>query len=541
MPPKALITDPVVTAMGVIFGKGAKGETWAPRNQDALFQMVKGRVSDAPEGRSTYEQLVARFGEDRASVAKGLWVADGTPDGVDHDDDGAQDYEQILSILFGTLGIPSPYGWDWYCSQGGFINDIQRAMQITDIEMRSAAISIGIDNFLAALDDIRSGGDGTKKAAAIEAYKSGPATTVVDKAGARHSAADKARIDKIGDQATAIAGHAKALGNAKVSDIADHVAKIGDAAQAISDLHDQLAEESKNGSQGDGEGQDDTGKGAAVKALGAWTPGDLAEDGLPANYAERAPLVAKAASDDEKGEKPYGDVEYADTGYQDDKKKRYPVDTKAHAKAAWSYINQEKNASKYSAADLAKVKAAIQAACKKFGVETDDKSDKGAPTLFDGVVTLADGSTVTIKDGVRVDSSAKGAPATAPDGVVTAPAAIDVAALAASVAETLKGTVKSEIETATAALGERIGAIEATVAKGAPAPTPITQALEIIKAADAARGVSAPGGVATLNGEMTGYQPVPIIAEPTPTPLTAQSSLREVIHSAAVAARSVSA
>ena len=39
------------------------------------------------------------------------------------------------------------------------------------------------------------------------------------------------------------------------------------------------------------------------------------------------------------------------------------------AKAAWSYINQEKNASKYDADELAKVKGRIKAACEKFGIE----------------------------------------------------------------------------------------------------------------------------------------------------------------------------
>lgn len=75
---------------------------------------------------------------------------------------------------------------------------------------------------------------------------------------------------------------------------------------------------------------------------------------------------------------PYGAVAYADPGYQKDGKKRYPIDTKEHAKAAWSYINQSANADLYSAADLAKVKAKITAALKKFGVET--KSDLTAIT-----------------------------------------------------------------------------------------------------------------------------------------------------------------
>lgn len=71
--------------------------------------------------------------------------------------------------------------------------------------------------------------------------------------------------------------------------------------------------------------------------------------------------------------KPYGSVPYADPGYQKDGKKRYPLDTADHAKAAWSYINQGDNASAYSSADLAKVKAAIMAACKKFGIKVADQ------------------------------------------------------------------------------------------------------------------------------------------------------------------------
>jgi hypothetical protein len=64
---------------------------------------------------------------------------------------------------------------------------------------------------------------------------------------------------------------------------------------------------------------------------------------------------------------PYGeDTPYADPGYQEDGKKRYPVDTEAHVRAAWSYVNQDKNAKQYSSGDLAKVKAKIVAAWKKL-------------------------------------------------------------------------------------------------------------------------------------------------------------------------------
>src|SRR6266568_7800552 len=69
---------------------------------------------------------------------------------------------------------------------------------------------------------------------------------------------------------------------------------------------------------------------------------------------------------------PYGSVSYADPGFQKDKVKRYPIDTAAHVKAAWSYINMPKNASQYSSENLAAIKGRIRAAAKKFGIEISD-------------------------------------------------------------------------------------------------------------------------------------------------------------------------
>src|ERR1041384_3155419 len=85
----------------------------------------------------------------------------------------------------------------------------------------------------------------------------------------------------------------------------------------------------------------------------------------------------------EKAKEPYGDVEYADPGYQSDKKKRYPIDTEEHVRAAWSYINQSDNAVKYSSEDLAKVRAKIKSAAKKHGIEISDES-KSASGEGDG-------------------------------------------------------------------------------------------------------------------------------------------------------------
>lgn len=59
---------------------------------------------------------------------------------------------------------------------------------------------------------------------------------------------------------------------------------------------------------------------------------------------------------------------YADPGYQADKKPRYQLDTKAHAKAAYSYFSVPKNAAKYTSAQVKRIKNRIMAALKKFGV-----------------------------------------------------------------------------------------------------------------------------------------------------------------------------
>lgn len=73
-------------------------------------------------------------------------------------------------------------------------------------------------------------------------------------------------------------------------------------------------------------------------------------------------------------QKPYGDVTYADPGYQADKKKRYPLDSEEHCKAAWSYINMSKNASAYTPEQLAEIKGRIKTALKKYGVDINEKT-----------------------------------------------------------------------------------------------------------------------------------------------------------------------
>lgn len=86
------------------------------------------------------------------------------------------------------------------------------------------------------------------------------------------------------------------------------------------------------------------------------------------NKPKAGPVLQAQAADKE----PYGDVEYADPGYQKDKQKRYPLDTDAHIKNAWARINQDQDASQYSPEDLNKVKDKIESAMKK--IDPKDKS-----------------------------------------------------------------------------------------------------------------------------------------------------------------------
>ncbi len=67
------------------------------------------------------------------------------------------------------------------------------------------------------------------------------------------------------------------------------------------------------------------------------------------------------------GEHEYGDVEFADP-----ENNKYPIDTPEHVRAAWSYINHQDNAAKYSQKDVATIKSRIKRAAKKHGVEISD-------------------------------------------------------------------------------------------------------------------------------------------------------------------------
>lgn len=91
--------------------------------------------------------------------------------------------------------------------------------------------------------------------------------------------------------------------------------------------------------------------------------------------------------------KPYGEVRYADPGYQKDGKARYPISTAAHVRSAWSYINQAGNAAKYDPKEREAVKARIRSAAKRLGVDIAEKAyevavERGEPTAAE--LVLAD-------------------------------------------------------------------------------------------------------------------------------------------------------
>jgi hypothetical protein len=96
---------------------------------------------------------------------------------------------------------------------------------------------------------------------------------------------------------------------------------------------------------------------------------ELANADLVAKVAAREDV---SAADKAAAKKEYGDVKFAD-----EKNKKYPIDTEAHIRAAWNYINKEKNAAKYSADEAKTIKANIVAAWKK----TIDK--EGPPAAAD--------------------------------------------------------------------------------------------------------------------------------------------------------------
>jgi len=83
--------------------------------------------------------------------------------------------------------------------------------------------------------------------------------------------------------------------------------------------------------------------------------------------------------------KPYGDVPYADPGYQTDGVHRYPLSTKGFVKAGWSFINQAKNQKPYTAEQLTHIKNAIKSAAKRFGITISEEETEFVDLAYRGI------------------------------------------------------------------------------------------------------------------------------------------------------------
>jgi hypothetical protein len=94
-------------------------------------------------------------------------------------------------------------------------------------------------------------------------------------------------------------------------------------------------------------------------------------------------------------------AEYGKVTYADPKNKKYPIDTPAHIRAAWSYINMPRNARKYSSSEVAAIKRRIVSAWKS------QIDSKGPPQAKKGLLE-------TLKEKIGLNPANTGE--TSPDG-----------------------------------------------------------------------------------------------------------------------------
>jgi len=155
-------------------------------------------------------------------------------------------------------------------------------------------------------------------------------------------------------------------------------------------------------------------------AEGAGRQQSVIDEALAAIEAGTAALAVLEKADKPSGE--YGDVKYADPGYQDDKKPRYPIDNERHIRAAWSYINMPKNHKQYSSDQIARIKAKIVAAWKDK-IDSDgppaaaDKSSLASITksLWDiGEVASMVGQLMSLQDRLELEAAMEGDDSSAP-------------------------------------------------------------------------------------------------------------------------------
>jgi hypothetical protein len=70
-----------------------------------------------------------------------------------------------------------------------------------------------------------------------------------------------------------------------------------------------------------------------------------------------------------------GRRKYGDTVFADPTNRKYPIDTPGRIKAAWAYIHQPSNASKYTASERRLIQGRIRAAARRRRVSLPDPEE----------------------------------------------------------------------------------------------------------------------------------------------------------------------
>jgi phage head maturation protease len=105
-----------------------------------------------------------------------------------------------------------------------------------------------------------------------------------------------------------------------------------------------------------------------------------------------------AAGPEPAGAERHDPVDYADPGYQADGRKRYPIDSEEHIRAAWSYIHQPGNARHYTEGQLARIEARIVAAWRET---IDPEGPPAAAIAPTGHATPPELTAMTLADTLR--------------------------------------------------------------------------------------------------------------------------------------------
>jgi hypothetical protein len=154
----------------------------------------------------------------------------------------------------------------------------------------------------------------------------------------------------------------------------------------------------------------------------------------------------------------YKDV--PDSEFADPTNHKYPIDA-AHVQAAWSYINQDKNqaAGGYSDSEWSAMKTRVKAAMKRHGHEVSEEAKKSDSEPTTEPTTVQTNSTLKKTDAeVAKEDDKMSTPIQKTEGTPElAPAS---------------STAKAEPNAEFLQLADRVAKLEASIAKGVPAPMP---------------------------------------------------------------------